>query len=145
VIIATDTNILVYAHRRDSPMHTRARDALRRLVESDDTWAIPWPVVHEFLSCVTHPRRYAPPSTHAQAFAQLRSWLNYSNVITLGETARHVDVLDQLIANACVTGGAVHDARVAAICLENDVSQLWSADRDFSRFPLLKVVNPLIK
>jgi predicted nucleic acid-binding protein len=39
---------------------------------------------------------------------------------------------------------AIHDARIAAICLQHGVSELWTADRDFSRFPKVKVRNPLV-
>jgi hypothetical protein len=38
----------------------------------------------------------------------------------------------------------VHDARIAALCLTNGVQALWTADRDFGRFPRLRAVNPLI-
>jgi hypothetical protein len=44
-----------------------------------------------------------------------------------------------------VQGGAVHDARVAALCLRHGVRTLFTADRDFSRFPTLKVKNPLVR
>lgn len=43
-----------------------------------------------------------------------------------------------------VTGGQVHDARVAAICQLHGVRELWTADRDFGRFAGMKVTNPLI-
>lgn len=39
----------------------------------------------------------------------------------------------------------MHDARIAALCLLHGVRVLWSADRDFSRFPELAVVDPLAK
>lgn len=39
---------------------------------------------------------------------------------------------------------AIHDARIAAICLNHRVAELWTADRDFSVFPGLKTRNPLI-
>ena len=38
----------------------------------------------------------------------------------------------------------VHDARIAALCLHHGVQELWSADRDFSRFSALAVHNPLV-
>ena len=41
-------------------------------------------------------------------------------------------------------GGQFHDARIAALCIENGVTVLWSADRDFGRFKALKTVNPLV-
>jgi hypothetical protein len=37
----------------------------------------------------------------------------------------------------------IHDARVAALCIHHGVQELWTADRDFLRFPGIKVVNPL--
>lgn len=41
-------------------------------------------------------------------------------------------------------GPRVHEARIAALCLLHGVGELWSADRDFSRFPELEVRNPLV-
>ena len=52
-VIAIDTNILVYAHRRDSPFHDQAAPAVRRLAESLAAWAIAWPSLHEFSPTVT--------------------------------------------------------------------------------------------
>lgn len=65
-----DTHILVYAHRRDSPWHGRARVCLQALAGGRAAWAIPWPCLHEFLSIVTHPRIYEPPSSVTQATDQ---------------------------------------------------------------------------
>ena len=50
----------------------------------------------------------------------------------------------ELIERGSVAGPRVHDARIAAVCILHGVRELWSADRDFSRFPDLKVRNPLI-
>jgi predicted nucleic acid-binding protein len=41
-------------------------------------------------------------------------------------------------------GAQVHDARIAALCLHHGVTELWTADRDFGRFPELRTRNPLI-
>ncbi|MGH8573082.1 MAG: type II toxin-antitoxin system VapC family toxin [Gammaproteobacteria bacterium] len=43
-----------------------------------------------------------------------------------------------------VAGPQVHDARIAALCRQHGVRELWSADRDFGRFPGLHVSNPLV-
>ena len=42
-------------------------------------------------------------------------------------------------------GPMVHDAKVAALCLTHGVTEFWTADRDFSRFPSLPVRNPLLR
>ena len=66
------------------------------------------------------------------------------NVRILGETSSHWEELKTLALQGQITGPAIHDARIAAICLQHGVSELWTADRDFSRFPKLKTRNPLV-
>jgi predicted nucleic acid-binding protein len=55
-MIAIDTNILVYAHREDSPWHRKSLAIVTELANSGSPWAITWPSVHEFLAIVTHPK-----------------------------------------------------------------------------------------
>jgi uncharacterized protein len=55
-MIAVDTNVLVYAHRREAAEHERAFELLRSHAEGSAAWAIPWPCVYEFFSVVTNPR-----------------------------------------------------------------------------------------
>jgi toxin-antitoxin system PIN domain toxin len=143
-VIAVDTNILVYAHRRDSPFHAAASGRIRELAEGRAPWALPWPCVHEFYSVVTHPRIYGPPSTCDQAIGQVGAWLESPSVVPLSEGPAYWPGLAGLLATGKITGPAVHDARIAALCLANGVRELWSADRDFSRFPALRAVNPLV-
>jgi uncharacterized protein len=142
-VIAVDTNILVSAHRRDSPFHTAAAARVRGLAEGRTPWALPWPCVHEFYSVVTHPRIYRPPSTGAEAIAQVGAWLESPSVVLVSEGPAYWTFLARLLAEGKVAGPAVHDARIAALCLANGVRELWSADRDFSRFPDLRTANPL--
>ena len=61
-MIAIDTNILLYAHRSDSPVHAAASTRIAELIESGRQWAIPWPCLYEFYSISTHPRVYDPPT-----------------------------------------------------------------------------------
>jgi uncharacterized protein len=143
-VIAVDTHILVYAYRADSPQHPAAAAAVRRLAESGEPWVIPWPCMHEFLGIVTGPRVYDPPSTMAHAIAQVHAWAESPWFVFLHEAGDHlVHLSDVLLASGHV-GPKVHDAKIAAICLAHDVRELWSADRDFSKFPGLRVVNPLV-
>jgi predicted nucleic acid-binding protein len=48
-----------------------------------------------------------------------------------------------LLRDGKVRGPLVHDAAIAAICAAHGVRELWTLDRDFSRFPSLRVRNPL--
>ena len=143
-MIATDTNILVYAHRRDSQWHEAAKTSLAQLAEGRITWGIPWPCLHEFVAIVTHPRVYDPPSTISQAVKQVDAWLESPVVVLLGESEQHWPVLRDQLQSGRVQGPLVHDARVAAICIGQGVTEFWTADRDFSRFPSLVTRNPLV-
>ena len=143
-MIAVDTNILVYAHREDSPFHEAAFLHVAELAEGPATWAIPWPCLHEFLAIVTHPRIYAPPTPLDRALDQVDAWLESPTLTLLTESPAHWPTLRVLLADGRIAGAQVHDARVAALCRQHGVHELWSADRDFSRFPRLVVVNPVI-
>jgi toxin-antitoxin system PIN domain toxin len=143
-MIALDTNILVYAHRADSPWHEAAYQLIANLAQGEAFWAIPWPCIHEFLAVVTHPRIYAPPTPLSKATEQVEIWLEAPSLRMLGELAGHWKELKEIVSAGRILGGAIHDARVAAICVEHGVREIWSADRDFTRVSGLVIRNPLL-
>ncbi len=142
-MIAVDTNILVYAHREDAPWHAPAYAAIAHLAEGKSPWAIPWPCIHEFLAIATHTRLFNPPTPLVRAIDQVEAWLESPSVHLLAEQPRYWETLRGLLLAGKISGPTVHDGRVAAICLQHGVRELWTADRDFGRFPALKVRNPL--
>jgi predicted nucleic acid-binding protein len=107
--------------------------------------------VHEFFSVVTHPRIYDPPSTTSEAIDQIEAWLESPSEVTISEGPMYWPAMSRLLSEGKITGPAVHDARIAALCdariaalcIAHGVRQLWTADRDYSRFPELSVANPL--
>lgn len=139
---AIDTNVLIYAEIVTSRWHDAARRMLHALAEGRAPWAIPWPCVYEFLRVVTHPRVFHPPMPVALALSDLRALLASPSLVLLSETPRHADVMADLVVRAGVTGNLLHDAHIAALCVEHGVSELVSGDRDFARFPGLRVSNP---
>lgn len=143
-MIGVDTNLLVYAHREDSPWHKSAYARLAELAEGRTPWAIPWPCVHEFLAIVTHPRIYDPPSPLDAALDQVDAWVESPSLTLLSEGTDHWPALRTLLRDGRIAGPAVHDARIAALCLAHGVRELWTADRDFGRFPELACRNPLV-
>lgn len=143
-MIAVDTNILVYVHREDSPWHESAYACIVQLAEGRAPWAIPWPCIHEFLAIVTHRAIYAPPTPLETAVDQVEAWLESPSIVLLSESENYWEQLRSILQLGRVTGPQVHDARVAALCLQHGVTELWTADRDFGRFPELNVRNPLV-
>jgi len=143
-MMAVDTNLLVYAHREDSEWHQPALRTLLELANGSRRWAIPWPCVHEFFAIVTHARIYREPSTPTQALRTIEAWRGSPMLEFLHESPSYWGTLARLVEAGHVRGPLIHDARIAALCLDNGATQLLSADRDFTRFPGLAVSNPLV-
>lgn len=144
-MIAVDTNLLVYSHRSDSPFHLAAKESIESLRAQPAPWAIPWPCIHEFIGIVTHPKVFKTPTPLATSFACVDAWLAGGNLHLIVEGEGYFVKLRRLATAARLKGPRIHDARIAALCLHHGISELWSADRDFSAFPQLKVRNPLVK
>ena len=142
-MIAVDTNILVYAHREDSDFHEETLSALLDLAQGSSRWAIPWPCLHEFVAITTHPRIYGPPTPIESALEAVQAWQDSPMCEMIGEEPGYFEVLKGLLVEGKIAGPAVHDARIAAICIHHNVQALWTADRDFSRFGALKTYNPV--
>jgi uncharacterized protein len=143
-VIAVDTNVLVHAHRQDSDHHAAALAAVESLAEGSEPVGLPWPVVHEFLAIVTHPRVFDPPSATGEAIAAIVALTELPHVSLLAEGHDHLLRMAGLVTTSGVRGPKIHDARIAAICLSHGVRELLTADRDFSWFPSLRTRNPFL-
>jgi toxin-antitoxin system PIN domain toxin len=142
-MLAVDTNVLVYSHRRETEEHQTARLILLDLTASARPWAIPWPCIYEFFSVVTNPRIWkGTASTPDQAWGQVEAWLGAPTLRMLGEPEGFGSVLESFLRRSRVRGPVVHDARVAALCVVHGVEALLTRDRDFSLFPELSIKNP---
>jgi hypothetical protein len=144
-MIAVDTNVLVYAHREDCEFHLAAKEAIDSVRHQPAAWAIPWPCLHEFVGVATHPGIYKPASTLAEALGFVDALLASPQLHLLSESPGYFAKLRELATAARLKGPRIHDARIAALCLHHGVRELWTADRDFSAFPQLKVRNPLVE
>jgi toxin-antitoxin system PIN domain toxin len=142
-VIAVDTNILVYAHREEAPFHAVATRRLSKLADGPAPWAIPWPCVHEFLGVVTHPRVYRQPTSLSLAIEAVDEWLKTPTLLLFADADEYLPLLRSTLIAGKITGPRVDDAHIAALFRQHGLRELWSADRDFGRFPDLKVVNPL--
>ncbi len=143
-MVAIDTNLLVHSHRRDSVHHTEAFDCIQKLSRAYTPWAICYHSLVEFYGIVTHPRIWSQASTPEEAKDQIDAWSECPNLRVLTDQKEQLNELLGLAVNGKVNGAMIHDARIASCCLSNGVNELWTVDRDFSRFPRLKTRNPLV-
>lgn len=141
-MIAVDTNVLVYAHRTDLPNHARAFEIVEEVLTGPAPVGICWAVIQEFLAVVTNARIFRVPTPLERACEQAGSWLSSPRAVPLHESPTHLVTLRKLAIEGQTSGAAMYDARIAAICIDSGVRELITADRDFSRFPSVRIRNP---
>ncbi len=143
-MIAVDTTILVYAHREESTWNERAYAAVGDLAQGTAPWAVPWPCIAEFVAVVTNARIFTMPTSLDGALEQVDIWLESPPLVLLGEPLGFWPRWREMLAVARLVGSRSHDARIAALCIAHGVRELWTADRDYGRFPGLRTKNPLV-
>lgn len=138
-MIAVDTNVLVYANRAELPLHDVARARLTELAEGTAPWGLPVVAAWGFVRIVTQPI-FDPPTSTDQAVDFVDRLLASPTVRVLGPGPRHWEQLKAVLDRAQVRGGLVIDAVIVALCREYGVQELLSNDRDFHRFPGVKLL-----
>jgi uncharacterized protein len=143
-VIAVDTNILVYAYAERFQQHLQAKTAIERLIATGKPWAIPWLCVHEFIAVLSNRKWHADAPSVTALLEHVEIWHSAPGLRFLGIGSEHLRYLRRALEGSGTSGGQVHDARIVAVCLEANVSEIWTADRDFSRFPGVRIHNPLL-
>jgi uncharacterized protein len=143
-MILTDINILVYAHRTDSPRHPEFLEWMETLINSPQAFAYSDMVLSGFLRIVTHPRVFNPPSDLASAFAFIEVIRSRPNAVPISPGTRHWTIFRELCEKANAKGNLVPDAYLAALAIESG-SEFVTTDRDYSRFHGLRWRHPLDK
>ena len=141
-MIALDTNLLVYAHRRATPEHKAARRAIERARRSGRGWGIVEASIAEFYAIVTHPAAAGGPSTPAEAAAFVDALVTADARVWTPSQAFASRLL-QLAADLNVTGPRIFDLQIALAALDNGATELWTHDAHFVHVPGLRVVHPL--
>lgn len=136
-----DLNVLISAHRPDSPLHATCRDWPRGVYAGEEPFGLCAPVLIGLVRILTHPRVFSPPDTSEQAFAFVHSLLDHPDALLLNPGRDHVRLFEESCQAAGVHGDLATDAYLAALAIETG-AQLVSADQDFARFPGLRWCRP---
>ena len=137
-----DVNVLVYAHRPESPNHDRARDWLDDARRGPEPLAISGLVASGFLRIVTHRRVFIEPTPLATALTALDALYRSPAVVALEPGERHWRLFVDLCSATEATGNLVPDCYLAALAIEHGATWV-TADRGFARYPGLRVEHPL--
>lgn len=139
-MVFVDANILVHAANEVSPEFERAGTVLGRLAFGSERWFLHWGVIYEFVRVATHPNVFPRPLSLDEAYGVVEEALGQPTCSVLVETSRHQQLLRQCKDETVgVLGSAVHDLHTAVLMREHDIEEVLTLDRDFSKFPWVKV------
>jgi toxin-antitoxin system PIN domain toxin len=141
-VILLDANLLIYAYDSVASEHARARSWLERRFSSREAIALSWITILAFLRISTSRRSESDPMSTEEATSVVTDWIAHQNVVLLSPTERHWRILSDLLPKSRARGPLIMDAHLAALAIEHGAT-LCTNDRDFLRFPGLKVEFPL--
>jgi toxin-antitoxin system PIN domain toxin len=143
-MIFIDTNILVYAANPRLPFHKPCRSYLERCRRGASPWYLSWPVCYEFLRVCTHPRLFSKPWSVVAGWNFLTALLESPSAHILLPTARHREILAEVISEIpYLQGSILHDAHTAVLMREHGIREICTRDTDFNRFRFVRVIDPL--
>jgi toxin-antitoxin system PIN domain toxin len=143
VSFALDVNLLLYSSDRASPYHERARRFLDSCLEADEVFYLGWPTIMSYLRVATHPAIFAEPLAPEEAMANVELLIEHPYVRFLAEGDDFWDTYRALTGEVPTRGNLVPDAHLTALLRSHGVKTLYTRDRDFLKFAVLDVRDPL--
>jgi uncharacterized protein len=141
-VIVVDANLLIYAYDSRSPDHKKSLAWMTTVFSGAEIVGLPWQVISAFVRVVTNRRLAEPQLNLEQAVRIVDDWLEQPNVRLLVPGEQYWRTFRTLLLGGQAAGPLVSDAEIAALTVEYG-GVLYTADRDFARFPGLRWANPL--
>ncbi len=129
-----DANVLLYAVNSDAVAHDVSRRWLDTALSGSETVGFAWIALLAFVRLATKVDLFPTPLAADQAMDRVDAWLGASSAVLLEPTARHAQLVRELLLSSSTGGNLVNDAHLAALSLEHRCG-IVSFDRDFGRFP----------
>ncbi len=136
-----DANVLIYSVDDGSPWHEPSRTWLNRALSGGFSIAFAWIALVAFMRVTTHRRLFASPLSPEEAIGFVQDWLAQPSAVIVEPTARHLGIVEELLAPLGTGGNLVNDAHLAALAIEHRC-EIVSFDRDFERFEGIRLESP---
>jgi len=141
---AVDSNIWIYALDSKSGLNKEARKFLEKILDTDKICVITWSIIYEVLRVMTHPVIVARPLSWNNIESRLFKFIDDADIRILPETENHYNFLRMVVNNVGgARGNFWHDCHIAATLLEHGIDVIYTRDKDFRKFSILKVIDPL--
>jgi uncharacterized protein len=142
-VIVIDANLLIYSYDVQSPDHEKSVAWMETVFSGAEAIGLPWQTISAFLRIVTNRKVPRLRLTLEQAAVIVEEWLSQPNVRLLAPTDSFWATLREVMIAGQAAGPLISDAEIAALTIEYG-GVLYTADRDFARFPGLRWKNPLV-
>ena len=141
-MILLDANLLLYAYNSESPHHEPSRNWLEATLSSGQPVRFALVTLLAFVRIASDRRIYTQPLSPTEACSLIERWLSQPNVRLLQPGPRTWRYLGRMCEEGQAKGAMVTDAHLAALAMEHGAS-IATCDRDFLRFPGVRIVNPV--
>ena len=141
-MILVDANLLLHAYDSASPHHEQSRDWLENTLSSGQPVRFALATLLAFVRIASDRRIYTHPLSPTEACSLVEKWLVLPNVRILQPGASAWRHLGWMCEEGQARGPMVMDAHLAALAREHGAS-VATSDRDFMRFPGIRIVNPV--
>ena len=137
-----DVNVLIYAHRAESPDHVAYAAWMTALASTDEPFGFSELAASGFIRIVTNARVFEQPTPLADALQFVDEFHVRPTCVRLRPGPDHWSIFSQLCIATAASGKLVADAYHAALAIEHGC-ELVTTDGDFGRFPGLRSSHPL--
>ena len=144
-MIGVDTNILLNAVRTYEKNHVVAKQTLEAMLSNKEAVAFTDIVIFEFIAQVTNTSDPSKALSTSQAIAQVENWLSSPRAEVIRNEPGNFTTFARLCAESGRSGQNIFDVQVAAICIDNGVTEFVTADKGFEKFTELRIRNPFAK
>jgi toxin-antitoxin system PIN domain toxin len=141
-VLLPDVNVLIYAHRAESPEHARYADWLNALARGAEPFGLSELGASGFIRIVTTQKIWDEPTAIEDALTFIDRLRARPTVRLLTHGPESWEIFARLCRAARARGKLVADAYHAALAIEHGC-ELVTADGDFARFAGLRYRHPL--
>ena len=138
-----DSNILIYAYNLDSPFQKRAEEIIEDIYQREINAYVADINLIEFYSVITDGRKVERPLSPEDASNILRHILKSDKFKKIYTTKEIVDQLPEQLKEAQVKRYGIYDHILYLLMKGNNINSVITAnEKDFKKFPFIKIVNP---
>jgi len=139
MIYTLDTSVLVYAADESFPLHTAARDVRDHAAAEHQNVRLCYSVLLEFFAVVTDSQRVGNPLSPAEAWREVRTYLNAFEVLYPDEGT--FAQLEKLADQYQMAPQTIFDALIVAMMIQYGIKGVYTDNRkDFARFDEIEVL-----